>query len=736
MTGQRLAFTLLAGIFVVAACQDPLPVAPAKLTAGASHSVSPSTGKIVFVGRNAAGASGIHTINEDGTGLAILTSDLAGPGPGLSNPEGYPTWSADGLRIAYMGNRQGQHTRGIWIVSASGGAATQLTFPTSEATPGVSLCIQDQLPHWSPDGTTIVARRQCSGAPTKMILIDVATASMTQIHGNHLFSKWSPDGLRIVYLESTSNPPSLRTMNADGSNISASLDDGSGSDFPGWPEYSPDGTQIAFVYNSSLAAAPGLYVMDADGTNKRLVLAGTGLRAPTWSPDGTQIAYDRPGTTTPFTTRIHIVNVDGTGDHFLTIGQMPEWFIESSAPDADGDGVADTADNCVNVSDPTQLNTDGDALGDACDDDDDGDGITDGDEIAAGSDPLNAASTPELCDGIDNDLDGTADDGFTNTDGDVQANCVDPDDDNDGIYDSIDDDDLVFSTHFTTLTQHPGRPPTAGTLASVPANVNVTLDQHPWLGVVKVTVTTTGPVSGVLRINFDGKHGFWQPRSDRINSDCQPCIWAFLDPPAQMDVNAVQGSGEMRIVLNGETLVIGVAEGSTAKITEITNAAGALTNVLVEATGNMSSTPGVFDPPQVPGGVTVNGNPIPAGTATAIGKLQATAKLSSGKSKSLTLSGTFTPSASSNGLNPRTEEVVIRVGEYTWTIAAGSFQRASDGAYLYSGTLGGVQVAVQTKPAKGGVWTFQVNATPVNALTAPAAVWIRVGNDAASATSG
>ncbi len=50
------------------------------------------------------------------------------------------------------------------------------------------------------------------------------------------------------------------------------------------------------------------------------------------------------------------------------------------------------------------------------------------------------AATPEaeLCDGIDQNCDGIKDDGFEDTDGDLQANCVDEDDDNDGIVDEQD----------------------------------------------------------------------------------------------------------------------------------------------------------------------------------------------------------------------------------------------------------------------------------------------------------
>ncbi|MFC1896682.1 S8 family serine peptidase, partial [Thermodesulfobacteriota bacterium] len=84
----------------------------------------------------------------------------------------------------------------------------------------------------------------------------------------------------------------------------------------------------------------------------------------------------------------------------------------------------------------TCTDTDSDGLCDDNDLDDDNDGITDADEIACGSDPLNASSTCEVCDGADNDLDGETDEGFADTDADGSADCVDTDDDNDGITDA------------------------------------------------------------------------------------------------------------------------------------------------------------------------------------------------------------------------------------------------------------------------------------------------------------
>jgi len=55
-------------------------------------------------------------------------------------------------------------------------------------------------------------------------------------------------------------------------------------------------------------------------------------------------------------------------------------------PDTDGDGFTDDVDNCVDVSNQSQIDTDSDGEGNACDSDDDGDGRTDADDY----DPLDA----------------------------------------------------------------------------------------------------------------------------------------------------------------------------------------------------------------------------------------------------------------------------------------------------------------------------------------------------------
>jgi hypothetical protein len=85
-------------------------------------------------------------------------------------------------------------------------------------------------------------------------------------------------------------------------------------------------------------------------------------------------------------------------------------FVPHNSSDHDADGVDTVDDNCPATPNPDQQDVDGDFLGNACDGDDDNDGLTDAFELAHGFNPL-VAGEERLDtdgDGLDNLFEQTA----------------------------------------------------------------------------------------------------------------------------------------------------------------------------------------------------------------------------------------------------------------------------------------------------------------------------------------
>jgi len=108
---------------------------------------------------------------------------------------------------------------------------------------------------------------------------------------------------------------------------------------------------------------------------------------------------------------------DGSGNAYVwAVTDVDQRYAVGFTIDRDDDGVPNSDDNCVNVTNADQSNHDSDSLGDACDSDDDNDGVLDADD-----------NCPLVANADQADLDG---DGI----GDVCG----PDGDNDGLTDGLD----------------------------------------------------------------------------------------------------------------------------------------------------------------------------------------------------------------------------------------------------------------------------------------------------------
>ncbi|XP_046839264.1 cartilage oligomeric matrix protein-like isoform X2 [Xenia sp. Carnegie-2017] len=167
---------------------------------------------------------------------------------------------------------------------------------------------------------------------------------------------------------------------------------------------------------------------------------------------------------------------DADNDGLLNGKDNCPFNYNPSQNDADGDRIGDACDNCVDTRNRNQVDTDRDGRGDACVEDLDGDEITerdncpliknkdqkdsDGDghgdkcdncpfEANPGQEDVDQDLVGDVCDSnIDRDKDGVNDDddncvntinpGQLDTDLDGMGDECDPDDDNDGILDDVD----------------------------------------------------------------------------------------------------------------------------------------------------------------------------------------------------------------------------------------------------------------------------------------------------------
>jgi TolB protein len=138
-------------------------------------------------------------------------------------------------------------------------------------------------------------------------VLDFDTGELREIARNvSYYPSWSPDGSQLVFADLFGE--TMWIINADGTDRRV-LTEGT---LDRWPSWSPDGTRIAFIRDHYL------HVMSIDGTAvKRLAGLGTSNYMPSWSPDGNRLTFHAGG-------GIFVIGADGTGLLRLTPNGNPD----------------------------------------------------------------------------------------------------------------------------------------------------------------------------------------------------------------------------------------------------------------------------------------------------------------------------------------------------------------------------------------------------------------------------
>lgn len=316
----------MTGTVVVLPSSDPLP-SPTPHPTG-----SPPVGEIVFdyfADEASRSRTDLFIVHPDGSGKRALTDtdDLA---------EAQPNWSPDRRHVVYTaGTGLAGAPWNLWTVDVATGERVQIT-----AGP------EHYEPDWHPSGGLIAFTNigRTGGVPTRSEIAVVAPdgsgmRSLIRLDSTAygvVNPTWSPDGRHIAFtLSSSFSGGELYVMDADGSNVRRLVAHGGWNDID--PAWSPDGRFVAF--------ASGPYRGDRTVHDIWLVDVQTGaagtiarhttwdLRHPAWSPDGRTIVFNAEFETAPSRWALYLVPSRGgavTGP--VSVGVEPDWAGAALVP--------------------------------------------------------------------------------------------------------------------------------------------------------------------------------------------------------------------------------------------------------------------------------------------------------------------------------------------------------------------------------------------------------------------
>jgi len=273
MSRAKLILSLTAVAATVAAVALPAGATPPGIN-----------GKLVFERPTRDGAD-LYTVGADGSDVTRLTR--------LRGVEHDSSWSPDGSKVAFTRARNPETGPfEIWVVNADGSGLARVTRHR-----GFTFG-----PAWSPDGHRIVYSKERRDRPPALYVVNSDGSGTQRLRSSrtrgYTDPSWSPDGTTIAFTITRvgENPQafdsSIAVINADdGGNLRPLTPPGGADELN--PNWSPDGTAIAFEHNRLFDRRQSdIWLMAADGSGQRPITATTVYETnPTFSPDGTRIAF-------------------------------------------------------------------------------------------------------------------------------------------------------------------------------------------------------------------------------------------------------------------------------------------------------------------------------------------------------------------------------------------------------------------------------------------------------------
>jgi dipeptidyl aminopeptidase/acylaminoacyl peptidase len=175
-------------------------------------------------------------------------------------------WSPDGSRIAF------DSLGSIYVLDLSSLRVTELA--------GRPIGASDSSPSWSSDGRRLVLATEWAGS-SSISVINTNGSHRRLLASGASAPSWSPDGRTIAYRARCGIK--LTTPSGKGMTPGSRTDPCHAIGVPGDPVWSPDGRKIAILHARPFTR--GTVVMDADGSNLRLLTHATGSRLPHGRPD-------------------------------------------------------------------------------------------------------------------------------------------------------------------------------------------------------------------------------------------------------------------------------------------------------------------------------------------------------------------------------------------------------------------------------------------------------------------